>query len=370
MDELEDSKANSKRIKKQPTPKQTFSLEKFQKQFTGGFELKDKPLSWLTLSEAFQKEVGLPGFPMGYVALVRGYSNTGKSTAVMEAIVDAQKQGQFVIIIDTENNLGMNRLKLMGFDENNKTYMYVNNDFLLENYGKVRNPEIRQACIEDMAEFIHDILDEQESGGLPFNILFAIDSLGTLDCLRTVKAMESDSSDNNMWNAGAFEKYFKPIINNRIPGTRKENKPYYATMIAVQKIWFDAMSGAGTIKHKGGEAFYYGARLIYHFGGIQSHGTGKVKATSKGREVAFGIEAKIGIVKNQVDGPLGGIAFEGKIVSTPHGFISADKDGPNGINEYKKKNILYFRDQLGVENAEDVDIETDLDNSLSFLNES
>jgi len=369
MDESEELK-NSKRVKK-PTLKKQFSLEGFKAKFQGGFELKDKPLTWLTLSDAFQKEVGLPGFPMGYVSLVRGYSNTGKSTAVMEAIVDAQKKGQFVVIIDTENNLGMVRLKLMGFDEANTNYMYINNDFLLENYGKVRNPTIRQACIEDMAEFIHDILDEQESGGLPFNILFAIDSLGTLDCLRSVKAMEAETSDNNMWNAGAFEKHFKPIINNRIPATRKENRTHYASMIAVQKIWFDAMSGAGTIKHKGGEAFFYGARLIYHFGGIQSHGTAKVKATSKGKEVAFGIEAKVGIVKNQVDGPLGGIAFDGKIVSTPHGFISSEKDGPNGINEYKKKNILYFRDQLGIDNAEEADIERDeLGENLSFLNES
>jgi hypothetical protein len=364
-EETDDSKTNSKRVKK-PTEKKTFSIDKFTEQFKGGFELNDKQLQWYILADAFQKEVGLPGFPMGYVSLVRGYSNTGKSTAIMEAIIDAQRKGHFVVIIDTENNLGKVRLKLMGFDESKKNYLYINNDFLLENYGKVRNPEIRQACIEDMAEFIHDILDEQESGGLPFNILFAIDSLGTLDCLRSVKAMEAETSDNNMWNAGAFEKHFKPIINNRIPATRKENKPYYASMVAVQKIWFDAMSGAGTIKHKGGEAFFYGARLIYHFGGIQSHGTAKVKATSKGRDVAFGIEAKVGIVKNQVDGPLGGIAFDGKIISTPHGFISSDKEA---INEYKKKNILYFRDQLGVEDSDE--IQTDIDTStLDFLNES
>jgi predicted ATP-dependent serine protease len=144
----DNSTENSKRVKKTaPTAKKTFSLDKFTEQFKGGFELNDKPLKWLTLADSFQKEVGLPGFPMGYVSLVRGYSNTGKSTAIMEAIIDAQKKGQFIVIIDTENNLGKTRLKLMGFDETNKNYLYVNNDFLLENYGKVRNPEIRSACI-------------------------------------------------------------------------------------------------------------------------------------------------------------------------------------------------------------------------------
>ena len=104
----------------------------------------------------------------------------------------------------------------------------------------------------------------------------------------------------------------------------------------LQKIWFDGMNKV--VKHKGGEAFYFGSRLIYHFGGIITHGTKRIVATSKKRDIAYGIETKINVAKNHIDGPLGGISMEGKIISTPHGFVYPDR-----IPEYKKKNILYFR---------------------------
>ena len=153
-----------------------------------------------------------------------------------------------------------------------------------------------------------------------------------------------------MWNAGAFEHAFKSLINSRIPSSRKQNKEYINTMIAVQKIWIDNM-GAGVVKHKGGEAFFYGARLIFHHGGIAAHTTKLVGATSKGRSVNYGVEAKISIAKNHIDGPLGGISMEGKLISTPHGFIFAED-----IDGYKKDHIKYFRDILGDDtiSAEDI----------------
>lgn len=62
------------------------------------------------------------------------------------------------------------------------------------------------------------------------------------------------------------------------------------------------MSGAGAIKHKGGEAFFYATRLILHFGGIISHGTKAVTAKSGNNSFAFGIETKLKVAKNQVTG--------------------------------------------------------------------
>ena len=132
-------------------------------------------------------------------------------------------------------------------------------------------------------------------------------------------------------------------MNNTIPGSRKQNKPYTNSLIAVQKIWIDNL-GAGVVKHKGGEAIYYGSRLVYHFGGVAAHSTSVVKATSKKREVAYAIDTKVGVAKNHIDGDLGGISLEGKIVSTPHGFIFAED-----LDQYKKDNILYFRNILGDE---------------------
>jgi hypothetical protein len=339
--------------KRKPTSKKTFSLADFKKNH-GIEDAKDKPLEWIKLSSALQQETGLLGFPKGYACLSRGFSNTGKSTSIAEAVVEAQKMGDLPIIIDTENNFGKERLKLMGFDWDN--CIYVDTDYLLNHFGKIHDKNRSQASIEDMAEAVHYFLDQQEAGKLPTDIVFAIDSLGTLDCIKTINAHDKGSADNNQWNAGAFERAFKYILNTRIPSSRKATKPYTNTMIAVQKVWLDNMQGAGVIKHKGGEAFYYGARLIYHFGGVQSHGTKKVNAISKGNKVQYGIEAKIKVEKNQIDGDLGGIALEeGKIISTPHGFIAATKEAET---EYKKGHLQYFRKILKDEEITAEDIET------------
>ena len=333
---------------RKPTKKKVFSLDDFKKKI-GGEDSPAKPLEWYNCSEAVQKATGLPGFPKGYVSLSRGFSNTGKSTSVLEAAVNAQKQGDMPIFIDTENNIGRERLKLMGFDWSGN-YLYLDNEYLLREFGKKKDKDRNEAAIEDQADAIHFFLNLQEAGELPFNLLFVIDSLGTLDCVRSINAQEKGTSDNNMWNAGAFEHSFKSIINSRIPASRKQNKEYINTLIAVQKIWIDSM-GAGVVKHKGGEAFFFGARLIYHHGGIAAHGTKLVGGTSKGRTVNYGIETKINVAKNHVDGPLGGISLEGKLVSTPHGFIFSED-----IDKYKKDHILYFRNILGDEsiNASDI----------------
>jgi hypothetical protein len=333
---------------RKPTPKKTFSLNDFKKKI-GGEDVPDKPLRWIPASKALQQATGLPGFPVGYVSLARGFTNTGKSTAISEGIVSAPKMGILPIIIDTENNLGPERLRKMGFDWK-CDHILVNNDFLLANFGKKQDPKRREASIEDMAEAFHYFLDEQEEGNLPCDLLFAIDSIGTLDCIKTINAQEKNTNDNNMWNAGAFEKAFKYLLNNTIPSSRKENRKYTNTVIGVQKIWIDNM-GAGVVKHKGGETFYYGSRLIYHFGGVAAHSTTIISAASKSRDVAYGIQTKVNVAKNQIDGPLGGISFEGKIVSTPHGFIL-----PEGIDDYKKENLLFFRNALGNSDLEVSDI--------------
>ena len=122
-------------------------------------------------------------------------------------------------------------------------------------------------------------------------------------------------------------------------------------MVAAQKIWIDNMN-KGIVKHKGGETWYLGARLIYHFGGIISHSTKAATADSKKRTVSYGIETKISVAKNHVDGPLGGISMEGKIISTPLGFVY-----PDDINEFKKQHVLYFRNLFEDENIDADDLE-------------
>lgn len=349
------AKPPTNKAARKPTGKKSFSLADFKKK-TNSENIPNKPLRWLKCSKAFKEATGLDGFPMGYVALTRGFSNTGKSTSLSEAIVAAQKADVLPIIIDTENNLSLSRLAKMGFDDSDDGFfIYIDNDYLLENFGRKQDKNRNEAAIEDMAQCIHHFLDLQDAGELPYDLLFAVDSFGTLDCIKTINAHEKNTSDNNMWNAGAFEKAFKYLVNSRIPRSRKIDKPHTNTLIGVQKIWLDSMQGAGVIKHKGGEALFYGSRLIFHHGGIQSHSTKKVAATFNKRDVAYGVETKIKVEKNQIDGDLGGISFEGKLISTPHGFIGTEKDDKDA---YKQENIKFFRDVLENDSLTAEDIKT------------
>jgi len=361
-----DIPANNSR---KPTAMKKFSLDDFKKKI-GAQDVPSKPLQWIPIDDGLREATGMPGVPKGYVTLFRGYSNTGKSTALMRAIVNAQKIGDFPIIIDTENNIdvGNKRLTLMGFDWNGE-YLLVNNKYLLDNYGIKQDKERKEASIEDMAKAVYDFLDMQKSGQLPRDVFIGIDSIGTLNCIKTINALEKNDSDNNMWNAGAYEKAFMSLLNNTIPNTRRIDCEFTTTVAAVQKIWYDSMNKV--IKHKGGETWFFGARLIYHFGGIITHGTARETATSKGRDLNFGFSNKVNIAKNHVDGEWGGISLEGKIMSTPHGFVYGDKAS---IDEYKKKNILYFRNRFDDDTltADDLDFKSkpmDADGNVSFRDE-
>lgn len=354
---------------RKPTAKKTFSLDEYKKK-RGATTVASKPLVWIPIDDGLREATGMPGVPKGYVTLFRGYSNTGKSTALMRGIVNAQKMGEFPIIIDTENNIdeGNVRLTKMGFDWDGD-YLLINNKYLLENYGIKQNKDRKEAAIEDMAKALYDFLDDQKSGALPTDVFIAIDSIGTLNCIKTIDALEKDTSDNNQWNAGAYEKSMMSLLNNAIPNTRRLDSEFTTTVAAVQKIWYDAMNKV--VKHKGGETFFFGSRLIYHFGGIITHGTRRVTATSKKRDLNFGFENKVNIAKNHIDGEWGGISLEGKIISTPTGFIYGDKESENA---YKKEHILYFRNKFEDDSLTANDIEfkskaMDGDGNVSFEEE-
>ena len=353
---------------RKPTVKKNFSLDNFKKK-VGAEKIESKKLQWIPIDKALTEATGMPGVPKGYVTLFRGYTNTGKSTALMRSIVNAQEMGILPIIIDTENNIdeGNERLKLMGFDWDGD-YILINNKYLLDNFGILQNKERKEAAIEDLAKCVYYFIDQQTAGNLPVDLYFAIDSIGTLNCIATIDAAVKETAQNNMWNAGAYEKTFMSILNNTIPNSRRVDSPFTNTIGAVQKIWYDNLNKV--VKHKGGETFWFGGRLIYNFGGILTHGTKRLTAASKSRDVNYGFENKVNIAKNHVDGALGGISLEGKIGSTPHGFIYTDEIG---IKEYKKKNILHFRNILGDISltVDDISIEAkDMDDEGNVIEKS
>ena len=94
----------------------TFDLSAFKKSKFLDQSVKFKPQRWIQLSKAFQDVISLPGIPMGHITLLRGHSDTGKTTAMLEAAVAAQKMGVLPVFIVTEMKWNWEHAQQMGFE--------------------------------------------------------------------------------------------------------------------------------------------------------------------------------------------------------------------------------------------------------------
>jgi len=80
-----------------------FDLNKFKKgKRLANTSIKFKERRWIPMSKAFQDITSIPGIPEGHITLLRGHSDTGKTTALLEAAVNAQKMGILPVFIITE----------------------------------------------------------------------------------------------------------------------------------------------------------------------------------------------------------------------------------------------------------------------------
>lgn len=334
--------------------KKEFSLANFKSKLN----IKDddlKELTWLPLGEAYREATGLEGVPIGELTLFRGYSDTSKSSLLYEVAVSAQQNGYLPIIIDLENALKREHMENMGFNFD-EPYIYVDTDYLLNEYGKSFDKSFNSPSIEDASEFVNDILDKQESGELGMDIVFCLDSFGSTDCRKSLTARVKDKEASNLWNAGAMEQAFKSIFHHRIPTTRKKSKPYTATFVAVQKIWFDSMAGGqGVVRHKSGESAYSCARLIVHAGGIKTRGVEKVVVTKNKKSIVLGTLCPLKVAKNHCSN----VSIEGKVFSTTHG-IFMEKE----MDDYKEKYMDYFLNQINeINDGNGIEVKIEVDNS-------
>ena len=330
----------------------TFSLDKFKKgKNLGQSSSNFKPQAWINFSEPVKEMLEMPGIPKGHITLVRGHSNTGKTTLLIEAAIEAQKTQVLPVIIITEMKHSWEHWSAMGFDlgetvdeDGNKSY---DGFFLYADREQLQS-------IEDVASFIADLLDEQKKGNLPYDLLFLWDSIGSIPCQMSI----DKNSNSPMWNAGAMSQQFANFINQRIIMSRKESQSYTNTMLCVNKVWVEPAlmpMAQPKLRNKGGDSMFFDASFIITFGNVTSPGTQKVKATKNGKEIEFALKTKVSCDKNHVTG----VTAKGTIVSTAHGFI---KNSPNEINKYKKEHSKSWANILGSDDFDIVEEE-----NLDFL---
>ena len=306
--------------------KGTFSLDKFKAaKGLGSSNNSFKEQEWIPLSPAWQEMVSLPGIPHGHITLLRGHSDSGKTTALLEVAVNAQKMGILPVFIITEMKWSWEHAKMMGLDFTEEVgkdgQAVIDGNFIFADRGQL-------GTVEAVAGFMADLMDEQKKGNLPMDMVFLWDSIGSVPCQMSVEK----AKNNNEWNAGAMSTQFGNFINQEILLSRKESYPHTNSFVAINKIWVEKPIGPMSppiMKNKGGNTMFFDSTLIVTFGNISNSGTLKVNAVKDGKKVEWAKKVKVAVEKNHING----ITSTGKIVVTPHGFISENK---KDMDNYKK----------------------------------
>jgi RecA/RadA recombinase len=318
--------------------RENFDLNKFKEKKLLSSNVKFKDQKWIPLSKAFQDVTSVPGIPQGHIVLLRGHSDTGKTTALIEAAVAAQKQKVLPVFIITEMKWNWEHAVQMGLDI--KTIVDETTGEVLNYEGNFIyvDREILHT-IEDVAAFILDLLDEQKKGNLPYDLLFLWDSIGSIPCELSVRS----NKNNNEWNAGAMSTQFGNSVNQKITLSRKESSKYTNTLVCINKVWTakaEVPMGKPKLMNKGGFAMWFDATFVVTFGNISNAGTSKIKAIKDGKQVEFAKRTNIQIDKNHING----VQSRGKIIMTPHGFIN---DSEKELKAYKDAHAKEWMKILG-----------------------
>jgi len=291
---------------------------------------KYKPINYYYCGEAFANACGLPGPIMGGLNMFLGHSDTAKTNAMIIAAADAQKRGDLPVFVITEKKWSWEHAVDLGLQaEKNEDGEWVGDFIFNDSFD----------TIEQATDFINLILDEQEKGNIPRNIQFCWDSIGSIPCQMTF-----EGKGGRMHNAAVLAERIGMGLHSRISKSKKEDYPYYNTMIIVNQPWVDLPDnpfGQPEIKPKGGEALWLASSLVFLFGNQKKAGINRLDATKNGRKVLYGIRTKISVLKNHMTG----ISFmDGKVIAVPQGFIMDTKEA---IEEYKKKYSEYWNKILG-----------------------
>ena len=327
--------------------KKEIGLESIKSKFSTS--AKYKPQRYFDLGTEFLDAVGLPGPAIGHINMFLGHSDTGKTTALVKAAVDAQKKGILPVFIITEQKWSFEHARIMGFqceevvDESTGEidwdgFYLFNNNF---------------DYIEQITEYINSLLDAQEKGELDYSLLFLWDSVGSVPCKMTF-----EGKGGKQHNASVLADKIGMGINQRISGSRRTDKKNTNSLIIVNQPWVelpDNPFGQPKIKAKGGEAIWLNSTLVFLFGNQKGAGTTKIKITRNKRDVNFASRTKISIMKNHVNG----LGFsDGRIMVTPHGFMKAKETAEEklSIQEYAKNNLDYISKLFGEQVSDIVEL--------------
>ena len=251
------------------------------------------------------------GIPLGKVTVLAGESGSGKSFIASGNIVkEAQKQGIYVILIDSENALDQSWLEALGVDTDEKKLL-----------------RLSLSMVDDVAKTVSDFMkgykdehaDDKENAP---KVLIVIDSLGMLLTPTDVKQFEDGEMKGDL---GRKPKALTALVRNCVNMFGSWNVGLIATnhTYASQDM-FDPDD-----KISGGQGFIYASSIVIAMKKL------KLKEDEKGNKVTDirGIRAACKVMKTRFSKP-----FESVQVKIPY---ETGMDPYSGLVDlFEKKGVL------------------------------
>jgi RecA/RadA recombinase len=224
-----------------------FDLSKFRKTLTKSIEGLgvgfNDPTDWVStgnyalnyrISGDFHK-----GIPLGKVTVFAGESGAGKSFICSGNLVrNAQEQGIYVILVDTENALDEAWLHALGVD--------TSEDKLLK---------LNMAMIDDVAKTISEFMKEYKAMAEKPKVLFVIDSLGMLLTPTDVDQFEAGNMKGDM---GRKPKALTSLVRNCV----NMFGSYNVGMVCTNHTYASQDMFDPDDKISGGQGFIYASSIV------------------------------------------------------------------------------------------------------------
>jgi RecA/RadA recombinase len=261
-----------------------FDLSKFRKTLTKsidglGVGFND-PTDWIStgnytlnylISGDFHR-----GVPLGKVTVFAGESGAGKSFICSGNLVrNAQQQGIYVILIDSENALDEKWLQDLGVD--------TSEDKLLK---------LNMAMIDDVAKTIHEFMNEYKAMAERPKVLFVIDSLGMLLTPTDINQFEAGDLKGDM---GRKPKALTALVRNCV----NMFGSYNVGMVCTNHTYASQDMFDPDDKISGGQGFVYASSIVVAMKKL------KLKEDEDGNKVSdvMGIRAACKIMKTRYSKP-------------------------------------------------------------------
>ncbi len=271
-----------------------FDLSKFRKTLTKSIEGLgvgfNDPTDWVStgnyalnylISSDFNK-----GVPLGKVTVFAGESGAGKSFICSGNLIrNAQEQGIYVVLVDSENALDQKWLEALGVD--------TSEDKLLK---------LNMAMIDDVAKTINEFMKEYKTMEDRPKVLFVIDSLGMLLTPTDINQFEAGDLKGDM---GRKPKALTALVRNCV----NMFGSYNVGLVATNHTYASQDMFDPDDKISGGQGFIYASSIVVAMKKL------KLKEDDEGNKISEvrGIRAACKIMKTRYAKP-----FESVQIKIPY----------------------------------------------------